>query len=594
MRLKALIACFGILWSCSLSHAFDHGSLYGDFVAVDAQDGKIDGSADLLTTALCGKCHNDKISEVMATVHYTFRSENKMIDFPGGGMHGHYDRSSGLTGGNTVVNYYFDSERGCGKCHVGKYLPGTMGEIDLLTGLPTANMEKVRNGIDCLICHAATYSGRDKLVEEIDADGKKTKYWHQDRTWSAVSSIGRSTTAACLRCHSEAASPNERGTPFATWNDVHIASAAFSGNACTRCHNVGKHKMVRGNHIAEIFASDYQVGSAENELKCEKCHSAKPHDKETLNGHVSRVACQTCHIPWTSGATYSRWELDGTQTEFARGGIFSAEDSKPYTTAGMSEREVWETYKMRPRYLWFNGKASYLAQPIGSKGENGSKIWPFKPLSSGLPVDTSGLRMADLLDDATLQTAMVRTGSMVPGDAPGATALAGVGTLANRTVDSSLNLELQREMLEVPLLLNLDLEVLKSGGSMTPAIDSAMSKTYNSLNFLGKLFGAPADAAVLSIFNGNYRSDSYLVTTLPTGQNMQKYNANYPSGSFLTLTHGVRPSSEALKCYDCHSSRGVMAGNRLRVYDRLDGNMNPVYREVDNFDVLGIKPQGGI
>lgn len=80
------------------------------------------------------------------------------------------------------------------------------------------------------------------------------------------------------------------------------------------------------------------------------------------------------------------------------------------------------------------------------------------------------------------------------------------------------------------------------------------------------------------------------MTTLPTGQNMQAYNANYPSGSFLTLTHGVRPSGEALKCYDCHSTRGIMAGNRFKVFDRLDGSMSPVYREVNNFDILGIRP----
>lgn len=282
VKARTLAYLFCILSLCSNTYAFDHGSLYSDFIAVDAMDGKTDGIATLLTSKLCAKCHNEKITEIMSTVHYTFRSDNKMIEFPGGGMHGHYDRSSGITGGNTAVNYYFDSERGCGRCHVGKYLPGTMGEINPLTGLPTASMEKVRNGIDCLICHAAAYNGRDRLVEDINADGTMDKYWYQDRTWKAVSTIGKTSTSACLRCHNEAASPNERGTPFASWNDVHIASEHFSRNACSKCHVVTKHKMVRGNYISEIFASDYEVGSPENELKCEKCHTEAPHEKDTI------------------------------------------------------------------------------------------------------------------------------------------------------------------------------------------------------------------------------------------------------------------------------------------------------------------------
>ena len=86
---------------------------------------------------------------------------------PGGGQHGHTDRASGITGGSTAVNYLFDSERGCGRCHVGKYLPGSLGEIDLATGQPTPTMALVRDGVDCLVCHAAQYDGREGIFHRI-------------------------------------------------------------------------------------------------------------------------------------------------------------------------------------------------------------------------------------------------------------------------------------------------------------------------------------------------------------------------------------------------------------------------------------------
>ncbi|NOZ26361.1 MAG: hypothetical protein GXO94_09770 [Nitrospirae bacterium] len=577
--------------------AFEHSSLYDDFVNVDALDGEADGDASLLTARLCEACHEAETDEVMQSVHYTLRSGNKRIDYPGGGSHGHYDRSSGITGGNTVINYTFPSERGCGRCHVGKYLPGSMNEIDIATGLPTANMAIVRNGIDCLICHAKVYNGRDHLVEEETGDGRTVSYWKQDRTWASVESIGPTTTENCLRCHREPASPDERGTPFEPWSDVHIASEEFQkGNACTKCHAVKQHRMVRGNYITEIFASDYEVGSPENELECEGCHGDMPHrHKEALqlNEHTAVIACQTCHIPWTSGVTYSTWEDDGTNLRFSRQDTYSALDTRPYISEGKSEKETWEEYRIRPKYLWFNGRASYLAQPFGSRSDPGSKIWPFKPLSSGLAIDVSGLRMVDLLDDATIQRAMVGTGAMIPGDAPEATAGTGIGTVGNRTTDSSLSAEQQLEMYASPLLFNVDLTVLKETSSLALAINSAMAKTIYSLNTVGRILGAETDTPLLGIFDGGYPGNGYVVVKVPTGENMQAaLGPNYPSASYLTLSHGVRGARESLGCTDCHGMRGIFSNNRFLVFSGRDDYGLPLFREVSNWKVLGYGDRG--
>ena len=595
MKRISIMLMYAVLLSLAAvtgAGAFDHSSLYDAFKSADALDGETDGDASLLTTRLCGACHDSEIDEVMQSVHYTLRSENRYIDYPGGGRHGHYDRSSGITGGNTVVNYTFRSERGCGRCHVGKYLPGSINETDLSTGLPTANMARARNGIDCLVCHAKVYNGRDHLAYEEIEGGRVVPYWKQDRTWEAAESVGRTTTENCLRCHREPASPDERGTPFEPWSDVHIASKEFQkGNACTKCHTVRQHRMVRGNYITEIFASDYEVGSKENELGCEECHGAGPHrhrESMTLNRHTAVIACQTCHIPWTSGVTYSTWEDDGRNLRFSRQDIYGALDTRPYLPEGMSEKETWEAYRIRPKYLWFNGRASYLAQPFGARNDPGSKIWPFKPLSSGIAIDVSGLRMADLLDDATIQRALVATGAMIPGDNPKASAGRGIGTIGNRTADSSLSAEQQLEMYASPLLLNIDLDILADTSSLGLALGSAMAKTIYSLNLVGRLLGAETDTPLLSIFDGGLPGSGYAVVKIPTGENMQAVlGPNYPSASYLTLTHGVRKARDALGCSDCHSRSGVFSNNRFLVLDGYDDYGLPVFREESNWSVLG-------
>lgn len=582
-----VLMCFAGI-NTEYAHGFDHGTLYEMFAEADALDGTVDGYAKSLTSQVCARCHDAKIDEIMQTVHYTFESENTSIHHPGGGKHGHYDRSSGFTGGSTLANYVFDDhERGCGKCHVGKYLPGTMNERDLLTGAPTANMAKVRDGIDCLICHAARYVGRDNVVQETMPDGGTEAYWHQDRTWEAVKTIRRPTTDHCLRCHRETAV--ERGTPFEPWSDVHLASKHFRGNACTKCHTVSHHKMVRGNYISELFSSDYEVGSPENELQCQKCHGNAPHEhKAILNEHVEKIACQTCHIPWTSGVTYATWQDEG-QVQYARTNMYSAADTRPYVTEGKTERELWREYKIRPRYLWFNGQSSFIAQPYGTKGDASSKIWPFKPFISGIPMDRTGLRMVDMYDDATIQRAMVALGVMNPGSDPRATAAAGAGTLGNRTTDSSLSIESQDEMYSTALFLNMDLTVLRDTTNLDVAVNSAMAKSVGGLNFLGKMLGAEADSPLLAIFNGQYPGESYRVSLFPTGENMQKkFGPNYPAGSFFTLTHGVKKAREALRCNDCHSSNSIFKNNKLLSVDGYDANGDPQFREITNCEVLGL------
>ena len=71
---------------------------------------------------------------------------------------------------------------------------------------------------------------------------------------------------------------------------------------CVDCHGDDKHK---------IKGKLYSVSSTNvDRLRCEKCHTSKPHFSETLNKHYSKIACQTCHIPTYAkeNATKMAWK----------------------------------------------------------------------------------------------------------------------------------------------------------------------------------------------------------------------------------------------------------------------------------------------
>ena len=81
-----------------------------------------------LSTVLCGKCHEDAVAQLKASVHFSVQAPNPRILFPGGGAHGALDRACGLPGTSALINYNSDINLGeCGKCHVGRFIPPMEG-----------------------------------------------------------------------------------------------------------------------------------------------------------------------------------------------------------------------------------------------------------------------------------------------------------------------------------------------------------------------------------------------------------------------------------------------------------------------------------
>ncbi len=240
------------------------------------------------------------------------------------------------------------------------------------------------------------------LMMDADGDGTPETPWPtvaQDRSLDAVSSIGMTSDHACLRCHEHARTGYKRGTLFREGHDVHASSdavAALAGGGdrhCVACHTASHHKFVRGDNVGgDLMASDYEVGSPENQLNCASCHDAASLPGNAhMPAHLAVMACETCHIPYSSGITYAAYGHGG-QLNFGRNadGRDSMLISADHLLDGGTDADVnsdWEAYKVRPTLMWFDGRVSFLAQGLAVRGAEGAKITPFKPMGNGMIFD---------------------------------------------------------------------------------------------------------------------------------------------------------------------------------------------------------------
>ncbi|MEO5372745.1 MAG: cytochrome c3 family protein [Alphaproteobacteria bacterium] len=274
------------------------------------------------------------------------------------------------SGEQTVVR-----SEGCGQCHIGGgYHPATEKMM------PVGDVpNETKMGIDCLICHSQVYDMNQRYVIKDD----KGMRWNQDRSLKAAMAVTLPTRDNCLLCHQhnmggDAFAENvsaknlgyknprflhegaKRANPFSPSTDVHAAA----GLTCTDCHVPEGHKIPRGTKGTDLVANDLPG----REVSCERCHTAAPHTKTTdralLNGHVDRIACETCHIPHLQDYnvvlrdwTYPEWE--------EKEGVYSYVDV-------YKSGEVGKGFT----YLWFNGYGTFLANALGNNPLGGTAYNP--------------------------------------------------------------------------------------------------------------------------------------------------------------------------------------------------------------------------
>jgi len=264
---------------------------------------------------------------------------------------------------------------GCGQCHIGgNYHPATekmmpVGDVPFDT----------KQGIDCLICHAAKYDMNQRYVIE-DAYGRR---WNQDRSMKAALSVGRATDKNCLNCHQhnmggDAYRHNmaakslghknrrllhkgaKRGNPFSPEDDVHAAA----GLICTDCHVPEGHKIPRGRLGVDLVANDLP----DKTVSCETCHTTTPHtrskDQAILNGHIARLACETCHITHLqdNNVVLRDW-VHPTWNE--EEGVYMPTDI--YLSGEVGKGFI---------YLWLNGNGTFLANALGNNSNQSDAYNP--------------------------------------------------------------------------------------------------------------------------------------------------------------------------------------------------------------------------
>lgn len=299
------------------------------------------------------ECHPGSARKFLDTVHWKHASPVTNVDgLDPGKEYGMKNRIYTMCNGNDIVNSLKEIPpnpktgktkfTGCNTCHPGNHISdvGSTGK-------------EAENAIDCLVCHASKYDFRQRRAYK-DEIGRVVM--GQDRSKEAALSVGRPGVKNCMVCHESAGGGVliKRGFAFTKENDVHAAK----GMACVECHPAKDHRIPTG-FDPNNWASDGL------RVSCADCHGEKQHKDDDLNRHTARIACQTCHIPRTGGATakdFTRW----TQGE---DGFFEP------TTLRMEANET------TPVYAWY-GKTvrnePHFIGPKGSREDQGSKIYPFK------------------------------------------------------------------------------------------------------------------------------------------------------------------------------------------------------------------------
>ena len=238
--------------------------------------------------------------------------------------------------------------------------------------------------IDCLVCHEQTGTYL-KAPVQYSTDTSKIDLL------KIAQSVAKPTSKNCGTCHFSQMGGvllKNGGMDKSLFNpseevDFHIAGLGFG---CSDCHETKKHHIAGGTN------------SGENEVACENCHEATPHEKELLNKHYSAVACETCHIP-----TYAREEAVVANWDWSKAGE-ETESSAANTDEKLYDKALGGlilSKNVKPEYYWNNGKMNYynlgakientksldLNKPAGQISDPNSKISPFEVLKSTQPYD---------------------------------------------------------------------------------------------------------------------------------------------------------------------------------------------------------------
>ncbi len=360
-------------------------------------------------TKACLTCHNEAGHQFMKSIHWTWEYKSP--------------KTGQLLGKHNVVNNFCTNARGnegmCAQCHAS--YNWTSAKFDF----------KNQENIDCVVCHEQTGTyyktppTKGNAACSIMFEGLAPIEWAK-----VAQSVGRPERANCGTCHFNGGGGD--GVKHGDLNsslinpshnlDVHMDSKGLNF-ACSTCH-LSKQHIFAGSRY-DIHAKDPEgagkPGLRRDVATCESCHGVSPHPNTNLigiklNGHVNKVACQTCHIPALSrGGVATVVDWDWREAGKLKNGEGYSEET--YVQGNGEPRHTYRSIKgsfvygetwpekgrtLLPYYAWFDGQMRYTTidtkfdpskQPIpinafsGSYDDPQARIWPFKRMHTVQPYD---------------------------------------------------------------------------------------------------------------------------------------------------------------------------------------------------------------
>ena len=318
----------------------------------------------------CLQCHTTQAHEVHSSVMYQW--EGATPDMASGP-----EKQGKISG---AVNSYCVNILGnwdvCGNCHVGLGRPPT----------PEATTDQLSN-IDCMVCHQSAY--RRKKVDGLFVPDEGAMTISMDQAARTVHPPGRYN---CLQCHAKAGGGDavKRGdltmAQISTTDrdfDVHMATTG-GDMRCQECHTFTDHKVAgKGSDLRPTDSADVP--------ECSDCHSnmigEDGHEGDYVERHISRVACQTCHIP-----IYAKDAADSPSSEATETHRTWLET---HSTAAPFHPTLHTDNDLIPEYRFWNRKSSnYLlhdvaeidpatgryptSRPLGDVADSQAKLYAFK------------------------------------------------------------------------------------------------------------------------------------------------------------------------------------------------------------------------
>ena len=338
-------------------------------------------------TRACLSCHSGVADEIMHTTHWTWEYE--------------VEETGQTLGKKNIINNFCISiqsnEPRCTSCHIGYGWEDNTFDF-------TAS-----ENIDCLVCHDTTGTYEKfptgagyPTTTEREFPAGSGKIFEPPNLAEVAQSIGRTSRETCGACHfygggGDYVKHGDLDSSLLNPSyelDVHM-SPEGGDFTCTTCH-------VTENH--DIAGSRYS-NTIEDWQGCEDCHTATPHELDSLNHHSERVACQTCHIPeFARGGLPTKMTWDwSTAGQLTSSGtpIVTKDENGNVIYDGKKGDFTWE-YNVIPEYVWFNGIVEYTLsgeqidpsgvvktnQFLGDVNDETAKIWPVKNFKAVVPYDS--------------------------------------------------------------------------------------------------------------------------------------------------------------------------------------------------------------